>query len=267
VHGIKGSDTAHKEAARKSETERFVVIDGDNFLTKENFVKQKLIIKDDLIDIENSVFSWPSFNTINGLLYGNGGIKCWPTDLALSMQTHENAPDDKPRSKIDFCWDINYIPLDLSFSEIRNNSSKLQAWRAGFREGVKMSLDKGLRPQHVSDLWHGNVKRLLVWATVGSDVEYGTWAILGARMGCCKVLYSNWNFEQVRNFDYLNSYWENELSDLSEDDVQEKIETYSNLLKGILEIPEMFTPRQSKFFKQFNFNTPRQSNLIFTTFE
>lgn len=262
VHGVKGSDSAHKAAAKKSTTNRFIVVDGDNFLTKENFTNQIVSVNDKAVDINQSVFSWPSYNTINGLVYGNGGIKCWPTELALSMQTHENSPSDKPTSRVDFCWDINYIPLDTVYSEIRNNGSKLQAWRAGFREGVKMSLDRGNRVNAVDEIWHGNLKRLMVWMTVGSDIENGMWSILGARMGCYLTLCTDWDFVQVRDFDYLNMLWDKEVSKIKESKLAEKIKSYGNELNDALEVPEMFTPSQSSFFKQFNINTARQSKTV-----
>ena len=143
VHGVKGSDAAHKAAANLSETERFITVDGDNVLTG-NFLNQVIEVEDNF-DLDNCVISWPSYNIINGLMYGNGGIKCWPKHVVLGMKTHEAAPADNVKSQIDFCWDLTYLPLDKCFSEIHNNGSPLQAWRSGFREGVKMSLEQGER--------------------------------------------------------------------------------------------------------------------------
>ena len=39
VHGVKGSDSAHKAAAEQSETERFVTVDGDNRIS-DDFLTQ-----------------------------------------------------------------------------------------------------------------------------------------------------------------------------------------------------------------------------------
>ena len=41
------------------------------------------------------VISWAGKNEVNGLVYGNGGIKCWPKDVVMNMRTHENALGDK----------------------------------------------------------------------------------------------------------------------------------------------------------------------------
>jgi hypothetical protein len=39
VHGVKGSDAAHKACARLAETERVIVVDGDNVIDP-NFINQ-----------------------------------------------------------------------------------------------------------------------------------------------------------------------------------------------------------------------------------
>jgi hypothetical protein len=182
VHGVKGSDSAHKQCAQVATTERVIIVDGDNFVTGD--FRNQMISLDSDIDAEQVVFSWPSKNVINGLLYGNGGIKCWSTDAILNMRTHENSDPGDIKNHVDFCWSMNYIPIDTAFSEIHNNSSKLQAWRAGFREGVKMCLDRGRSIDSVHDLATSNLLRLMTWMTVGADVDNGVWAILGARQGC-----------------------------------------------------------------------------------
>ena len=71
-HGIWGSDAAHKAAAAMSETERFITIDADN-IVNEDFFNVEL----DMDRVKPThVISWAAKNKINGLVYGNGGIKC-----------------------------------------------------------------------------------------------------------------------------------------------------------------------------------------------
>ena len=84
VHGVEGSDAAHKACAKLSETERFITVDGDNRV-RESFLQQELNF-DEHEDLENSVISWCGYNVINGLMYGNGGLKCWPKDFVLQMK-------------------------------------------------------------------------------------------------------------------------------------------------------------------------------------
>jgi len=174
------------------------------------------------------------------------------------MKTHESAPANNPRAQVDFCWDIKYIPLDTVYSEIRNNASAHQAWRAGFREGVKMSLDEGLKVKDLSKIWKGNLNRMMIWMTVGADVKNGIWSILGARQGCYMTNCTDWDFTQVRDFKYLNNLWESEVEQLSSSQVIDKIKKYGDHLRDKLVIPEAFTSEQSRFFKRFNFNPSRQ---------
>jgi len=75
VHGVKGSDAAHKACARLSETDRFITVDGDNVISQEFLTKE--FDFDENRDLEKCVISWTARNTINGLMYGNGGLKCW----------------------------------------------------------------------------------------------------------------------------------------------------------------------------------------------
>jgi hypothetical protein len=267
VHGIKGSDAAHKACARLSSTERVVIIDGDNYMTREGFLNQIVCIKDTSIDIDQSVISWPSVNIINGLIYGNGGIKCWPTEKLLSMQTHELANPSNIRAQIDFCWDVTYIPLDETFTSIHNNTTPYQAWRAGFREGVKMSLDQGYKVDNLSKLWKGNLNRLATWMMVGSDVANGLWSIYGARLGCWMTQFTDWDYTQVRDFDYLEHLWISEVSKLTETKIKNKSNELTKILKMQIDIGKYLESDQSVFFKRFNFNPTRQSNLIEVHYE
>ena len=73
VHGVKGSDAAHKACAALSETEYFVTVDGDNIVDPE-FINVEI----DLTELgltQDHVFSWCGKVNVNNLMYGNGGIK------------------------------------------------------------------------------------------------------------------------------------------------------------------------------------------------
>jgi len=210
-HGVWGSDAAHKAAAALSETERFITVDADN------------IVRDDFFNIEidmdrvrgSDVISWAGKNTINGLVYGNGGIKCWPVDVVNAMRTHEAAPETDKRAQVDFCWNIHYVQMNNIYCDVMNNGSPLQAWRAGFREGVKMLLENGdvVPPEKLKYIHRENYKRLMVWMTVGEDVENGLWAIYGARLGAymTNITRNDWDWRNVRDFDWLSNYFKEEL--------------------------------------------------------
>lgn len=141
VDGIKGSDAAHKAAADASVTDRFILIDGDN-IPDDNFFDLTLNIDD---ASEDCVFRWKARNAINGLMYGNGGISCWTKEFIYNMKTHENS-DGAPENDVEFCFYPNYIAMYDCYSTTYPNASPFQAWRAGFREGVKMCLDRGKKP-------------------------------------------------------------------------------------------------------------------------
>ncbi len=206
-HGVWGSDAAHKAAAAMSDTDRFITVDADN-IVREDFFSIEL----DMDRIRSAdVVSWAGKNTVNGLVYGNGGIKCWPVDVVNRMRTHEAAPANDKRAQVDFCWNIHYVQMNNVYCDVMNNGSPLQAWRAGFREGVKMGLENGdvVDPNQIKNIYRENYKRLMVWMSVGEDIENGLWAIYGARLGChmTNILRHEWDWKNVRDFDWLSKYF------------------------------------------------------------
>ena len=142
VDGIKGSDAAHKAAADASDTERFILIDGDN-MPDEKFFNLTLTFPED--NWQNAVLRWRARNHINGLMYGNGGLSSWTREFAWRMRTHEST-DGSDETQVEFCFDPLYWAMHDCYSVTYPNGSAFHAWRAGFREGVKMCLDRGRRP-------------------------------------------------------------------------------------------------------------------------
>jgi hypothetical protein len=260
IHGVKGSDAAHKACARLSETERFVTVDADN-IVHENFFNQELDF-DEHKDLSKCVISWCGYNSINGLMYGNGGLKLWPKQYVLDMKTHENAPADDPNAQVDFCWDAEYIQMNSCFSTVHNNATPYQAWRAGFREGVKMSLDRGVpvNPTNFSKQIHWkNLHRLLTWMNIGIDSPNGIWAILGARHGCYMTNFDeNWDYVNVRDFDHLLSIWKS-MPDNNEDALS-TAEEIGNELASKLNLPiSILDSKASEFFKMVHTDHTRIS--------
>ena len=268
VHGVEGSDAAHKACAELSETPRFITVDGDNTVHPK-FLEQEIDF-DEHTDLENCVISWCGKNVINGLMYGNGGLKCWPKEFVLNMRTHENADPDNPHAQVDFCWDLKYIQQNSCYSDVWNNYTPQQAWRAGFREGVKMALDRGVKPtkeQFLNGHWK-NLHRLWIWLMVGTDVENGLWAIYGARQGLFMTMCTDWDYVNVRDFEYLNNMWQHEKE--KEDGLLIQIQALGNDLINNLDIPidpNPLLPNQSKFFKTVYQNPSRNSNQQFIDIE
>ena len=225
VDGVKGFDSAHKAAAEKAETEFFISVDGDNIID-ENFLLQTL---DWSKTNPKAVHRWRARNNVNDLVYGNGGLVGWSRETCLQMKTHENAKDKK--AEIDFCWTVPHENLHNCYSTTVINATPQQAWIAGYREGVKMSLDQGkhISPQNFKRVIHGiNLRILTTWMTVGADVEYGKYAMLGARMGCYSTTVDSNEFIQIRNLDKMADLFANALV---KDKVDEDLEVYGNSIK------------------------------------
>ena len=218
VHGVKGSDEAHKEAAKQSETDWVITVDADNIVDSRFFN-----IDFDPTKKEIQVYSWLAKNKINGLLYGNGGLKIWRKDFILNMKTHEASDSD--RAQVDFCWENGYQQFKECFSETVITGSPFQAWRAGFREGVKMTLFDGVKvpPDEIKErIWWHNLHRLKIWSTVGAHEENGLYAVYGARLGQWMTNCTDWNYVNVRDFEILKNVYEQNVNHSNlEHDIQD----------------------------------------------
>jgi len=246
VDGVKGSDAAHKAAAAASNTERFILIDGDN-LPDPGFFNLTLNIPPG--DWERAVFRWRARNHVNGLMYGNGGISSWTREFVDSMRTHENT-DGRDETVVEFCFDPLYWAMHDCYSTTYPNGSAFHAWRAGFREGVKMCLNKGARPslaEFRDRVHHRNLDHLTIWHNVGGDVEHGEWAMAGARQGTYMTMLTDWDYREVQWFDALQEIW-NRVAPLAAEDVAEQ---YAGGLRQQLDLPMIsMTADQSEFFKR-----------------
>ena len=252
VDGVKGSDAAHKAAADASTTDRFVLIDGDNIPDPE-FFNLQLELTDHNRDC---VFRWRARNHINGLMYGNGGLSCWTKDFVYNMQTHENS-DGRDETCVEFCFDPRYLAMHDCYSTTYPNGSPFQAWRAGFREGVKMCLDRGRRPtlQDFEQRVHArNYDHLCIWQSVGRDVENGEYAIQGAQLGTYMTMLTDWDYTEVQDFDALKRIWKN-INDATYNGVTEKLRNQLGLPIVELDV------EQSQFFKH-HYQSQYMSNGI-----
>ena len=246
VDGVKGSDAAHKAAANASDTERFILIDGDN-LPNPEFFNLQLHLDD---SNRNKVFRWKARNEINGLQYGNGGMSCWTREFVENMRTHE-ASDGSAANDVEFCFYPDYWAMHDCYSTTYPNQTPFQAWRAGFREGVKMCLDRGVKPsiEEFNERVHSrNYDHLCIWQTVGADVENGFWAIYGARLGTRMTMLEDWDYRQVQDFEYLANLWNDFVE--TGDKAVDHCKTIGNELRQRLALPIVdMDPEESKFFK------------------
>ena len=252
VDGVKGSDAAHKAAGEASDTERFILIDGDN-MPEESFFNMQLDFTDKDPKFKIAQFRWKAINSINGLRYGNGGMSSWTKTYVREMKTHEHQTDGDESRIADFCMDSKdnlYWAMYDCYSTTYPNNTPFQAWRAGFREGVKMVLDRGSKPNidtFRQTVASRNLNNLTIWHNVGADVENGLWAIYGARLGTYMTMLTDWEHTNVQWFDNYIGLWEEH----KDKDAEREATLLGAALHDKLGLPMCtLSKEQSKFFKR-----------------
>lgn len=260
IHAVKGFDRAHKLCAEIAETDRFVIVDGDNWLHDNLFDGTFTDISIDDTGFETACFSFSSINFINGLSYGNGGIKVWNKNTLLTTATHESA------KSTDFCWNIPYCQDSRVLSITVQNNVPMNAWRAGYREAIKMTYDNG-NPRHsLCNTWHlihdKNLSRLNVWLTIGRDVTNGIWAMVGARQALYELMADRVDHMQINDYHWFKQKWQDTRDDMKETGPDVLAHRFREMLLNQFNfyIPE-FDPKQSKWFKQTYIN-PLRSGLM-----
>lgn len=217
VHGIKGFDAAHRRAGAVATSSHVITIDADNVLIDPDFLSARFdVAPRDLL----RVFSFSARNGVNGLRYGNGGVKIWPRSTLVTLRTHENA--GRSDAAVDFCWTVPYYQVNRLLSEVDVTGSDYQAFRAGFREGVKLNFADGkLAYEALPDLPKAealalhvgarNLERLKVWCTVGAHAARGEWAIFGARLGCFMTALQAFDAAKVSNYGWVDYFWKEKI--------------------------------------------------------
>lgn len=252
VDGVKGSDAAHKAAAEASDTERFILIDGDNMPDEEFFNLQLDFTGLDPI-YKKAQFRWKAINHINGLRYGNGGMSSWTKEYVANMKTHEHSGGND-KTTVDFCLDSSdniYWAMWDCYSTTYPNYTPFQAWRAGFREGVKMCLNGGQVPsieEFKESVSSRNLDNLTIWHNIGRDVENGEYAIYGSQYGTYLTMLTDWNHVEVQWFDNFPELFDDFMATKYND---EFLYEMTEALKNKLGLPICnYMPQESKFFKR-----------------
>lgn len=227
VHGVKGFDAAHKAAAKAANAIRFFTVDADCQIDRSIWTKSIELTH----EIQKATLSWSSRNLVNGLVYGNGGVKLWYSEHVMNMRSHEAADPEDGTNNVDFCWDPdNYKQMNNTYGVVHNNATPKQAFRAGFREGVKMGLDQGHKVP-LEDFKHkmypANFARWLIWMSIGRDVENGEWVIYGARLAAHMLYIQHFDHTVIADYDWFNKFWEQESQKLAHG---EYLESHSHKL-------------------------------------
>jgi hypothetical protein len=163
------------------------------------------------------------------------------------MRTHENAVEEQ--AKIDFCWTVPHENLYNVYSTTHINYTPEQAFIAGWREGVKMSLNNGQKVDpslFMQTIPQPNLRNLVTWMSVGADVDNGRWAMLGARCGCyMATIDSNYDVTLVRDLEFMSDKFSRMMYDIESD-----MSAHGNSLRQRLALPVAdFDAEQSRFYK------------------
>jgi hypothetical protein len=248
VGGVKGHDAAHKAAAKAAHdlcpgVENFVTVDADAQVQSKSFWNHWLIQVQEraqVPDLTQAVVSFRAFNAVNGAMYGNGGLKIWSQDFVRNMRTHE-ASDG---SVVDFCWDRNYVQMKNVVCTTHPNGDALQAFRSGYREGVKLLLANDLGKLNI-DLIQNPLSevaclRIHQWITLGSDAPFGVWCQSGFLEGALDVFEAREKAVQVlTDYDVFQDRFNlqiERLGPLKAEDLEERITLVWKELRYLLNL-------------------------------
>jgi len=188
IHGIKGIHQAHISAAQKCWTKMFWIVDGDAQIV-DDF---DFSFKPNNWNTE-TVHVWRSRNPINDMMYGYGGVKLFPTQLTIEMDTTSTDMTTSISDKFQAMEEVSNI---TAF-----NTAPFETWKSAFRECTKLS-SKLITNQNSEQ----TQERLHTWCTVGADRPFGEYAIAGAKLGAVYGARNKGNTDMLRkinDFDWL----------------------------------------------------------------
>ncbi len=143
------------------------------------------------------------------------------------------------------------------YSTTYPNQTPFQAWRAGFREGVKMCLLGGKKPtiEEFKQIPTRNLDNLTIWHNVGIDASNGIWAIYGSRLGTYMTMLTDWDPKEVQWFDNFPKLFD----EYKDKNPNVASEFFGEALQTKLGLPICtLTEEQSRFFKR-HYNKDKQN--------
>jgi len=185
IHGVKGIHQAHIQAAMLCNTPMFWIVDGDAKIVDDfNFDYQVPAWQ------YNHVHVWRSKNPVNGLVYGYGGIKLFPRQETIDMDT----------SKPDMTTSISdkFVAVKTVSNITGFNTGEFETWKSAFRECCKLSSKVIDRQKDVE-----TNKRLKIWTSIGRDKPFGEYALRGAKAG---MLYGTTHKGDVAALKKINDF-------------------------------------------------------------
>jgi len=190
THGVKGIHQAHIEAAKLASTPMFYIVDADAHIVDDfdfSYIPPT--------NYRDAVHVWRSQNPINGLIYGYGGIKLFPRNATINMDT----------SKPDMTTSIskNFVLMNDVSNTTAFNVDEFSTWRSAFRECTKLA-SKIIDRQNEEE----TNERLHIWTTVGGDAPFGEYAIKGACAGRKYGLSNGADLQLINNFEWLKEQFD-----------------------------------------------------------
>jgi len=203
VNGIKGIHNAHMRCAELSKTNMFWTVDADTTVDQSFDFSYRPPDYD-----RQYLHLWHSRNPVNGLSYGWGAVKLWPTRLVREFKSNW----------LDFTTTVGNIKIIPDVIATSNyNCDEISTWRSGFREAVKLCCNIRYG-DHVESL-----NRLTVWLSADSRAAYAHESAQGARAGVLFYLESGRNplandLKRINDFDWLIDRFNNRKDDLPQPD-------------------------------------------------
>jgi len=188
VKDIEGIFNAHQHASERVSSKMFWVVDGDaDVLDSFDFSFMPDVYDEEVVHV------WNSMNLINGLEYGYGGVKLFPTQMVRDATT----------------WGLDFTTgLSSRFKAIpelscytRFNTDAYSAWRSAFRECVKLSLNDDAESK----------ERLEAWLHPNPDADFRHDAKRGAEEAVAFAKENKDNTEvllNINDFDWLKTTYE-----------------------------------------------------------
>ena len=180
IRGVEGIFEAHKACAKDCKTDMFWVIDADAEVTDE-------FMFDYIPDVYDKevVHVWASKNPVNGLEYGYGGVKLFPTEMVRQATS----------------WGLDFTTgLSSRFKAMpqvscitKFNTDAFSTWRSAFRECVKLTLNSDEESK----------QRLDAWLNTGGDADFVEEAKKGALEG---NLFAKSNKDNLTELNKINDY-------------------------------------------------------------
>ena len=188
VKDVDGIFNAHQQAANLAGSKMFWVVDGDAELVPDfDFAYLPDAYDEDVVHV------WNSINVVNGLEYGYGGVKLFPTQMVRDATT----------------WGLDFTTgLSSRFKAMPNNScytrfntDAFSTWRSAFRECVKLCMNTD----------NESKERLEAWLHPNPDADFRHDAKRGAEEAVAFVNTHKDNAEEltnINNFEWLKNYYE-----------------------------------------------------------